>query len=345
MKIGLVTWDYDPPCGGLGRAMQRLRDDLRSLGHEGSLFLPNPGSSRFKFCVKIHRELPPWIAKESIALLLFPVGPGGVFLLRKPKVPSIALCYHAYAQQATFVPGEWWKRIFVPFERRTFRTADHIAVYAPDTKQALCDAYRTPEHHITLLTQGFDADAWSTFAAQKEGGLCVCVARLDPRKGVKELLGVWRQVEERSSKAKLVIVGDGKERQIVDALIRGCARVRRITSLSLTELRALVSSAELALCPSTLEGFGLAAAEALAAGTPVIARDAPGVRSLVKDGTTGCIVPMCRFPERILELLNDAKLLAEFSTTARMDMHNRFDPMVSQRQLQDLLQTVCSGTV
>lgn len=341
MKIGLITWDYDPPRGGLGRAMQRLRYDLRALGHDVSLFLPQPGLSRLLFFWRLHGNLSAFVARERVSLLLFPVGPGGIFLLRKPKIPSIGLCYHAYAQQFRFVPGEYWKRIFVPFERRTFRLADGIGVYAPDTKRALRETYNIPEHRITLLTQGFDVDMWKAAVPQKEEGLCVCVARLDRRKGVSDLLRVWPEVEARLASAHLVIVGDGRERQSVDVAMRGCARARLVPRLSPHELRTLVGSAELALCPSLLEGFGLAAAEALAAGTPVIARDAPGLRSLIKNGTTGFVVPIERFPEKISELLTDRNLLQACSSSAKLDMQTHFDPAIARRELQDLLQTVC----
>lgn len=341
MKIGLVTWDYDPPRGGLGRAMQRLRYDLRALGHDVSLFLPSQGSSRFLFFWKLHGSLSAWISRERVSLLLFPMGPGGIFLLQKPKIPSIGLCYHAYMQQFRFVPGEYWKRIFVPFERRTLRIADRIGVYATDTKRALREEYRIPDHRITMLTQGFDVDAWRSDAPQKEEGLCVCVSRLDPRKGVSDLLRVWPEVEARSASAHLVIVGDGKERQNVDALMRICMRARLVPSLSSSELRTLVGSAELALCPSLLEGFGLAAAEALAAGTPVIARAAPGLRSLVNHGMTGFVVPIEHFPETISHLLSERNLLQEFSNNAKADMKTRFDAPTARKELQALLQSVC----
>ena len=56
------------------------------------------------------------------------------------------------------------------------------------------------------------------------------------------------------------------------------------------DVRAALSAGDVFAMPSRWEGFGLAAAEAMAGGLPVVAGRAAGLRELVIDGLTGRLV-------------------------------------------------------
>lgn len=67
--------------------------------------------------------------------------------------------------------------------------------------------------------------------------------------------------------------------------------VRLISSLSATDLADTFRRADLVVCPSSSETFGLVALEAQACGTPVLASNVDGLREAVLDGSTGVLVP------------------------------------------------------
>src|SRR2546430_8669146 len=79
------------------------------------------------------------------------------------------------------------------------------------------------------------------------------------------------------------------------------------------------SAAEAVLVPSRSESFGLAALEAEACGTPVIAAAAGGLRYVVIDGKTGFLIEghdPGDYADRILRILSDPVLAARLSKGA-----------------------------
>lgn len=116
------------------------------------------------------------------------------------------------------------------------------------------------------------------------GGFALFVGRLSPEKGVDTLLNAWRHLGWR---LPLKIVGDGP----LSGRVLSAARQPNVEYLGHKppeEVRALMKEARLLVFPSEwYETFGRVAAEAFAAGTPVIAADIGAVAEIVDDGRTG----------------------------------------------------------
>lgn len=130
--------------------------------------------------------------------------------------------------------------------------------------------------------------------------------------------------------AVLVLVGDGPERASVEALVASLGLARRVAFLGeRPDLGPLFSQADLFLLPSEQESFGLAALEALASGVPVVASRVGGLPEVIRDGTTGLLVPP-HAPQAIaaavLGLLEDEPRRAAMGRAAREDAAERFRP-------------------
>jgi glycosyltransferase-like protein len=119
------------------------------------------------------------------------------------------------------------------------------------------------------------------------GPLLLAVGGIEPRKGSLELLDAVHLLRTAHPGVRLVIAGgetlfdyrDYRER--FELRRRALALdVELLGPVAHDELPALVAAADVFAFPSTKEGFGLAAMEALAAGVPVVARDLPVLREV-----------------------------------------------------------------
>lgn len=139
--------------------------------------------------------------------------------------------------------------------------------------------------------QGWPADAV----------VAVSAGRLAPEKSVETVLEGFALAAHGDERLRLVIVGDGpsapalRERAERDDL---CGRVAFLGQRPRLETLAAVKGCDVFLFASQTETQGLVLVEALAAGVPVIAVAAPGVRDSVSDDVDGLIVSAEPRPER-----------------------------------------------
>jgi glycosyltransferase involved in cell wall biosynthesis len=148
---------------------------------------------------------------------------------------------------------------------------------------------------------------WSPAA----GDGAVFAGRLSPEKGAAEAIDI-----ARAAGIAIDVYGDAYDADYAREQIgprRDLPGVSVHPAIARTSLWALMSRAAVVLCPSRWdEPFGMAAAEAQACGTPVVAFDRGGLGEIIADGRTGFLVP----PDDIQAAAQSVRRAADMSRPA-----------------------------
>ncbi len=155
------------------------------------------------------------------------------------------------------------------------------------------------------------------------------VARFERVKGIKTLIRAFSRVYRARPGSRLVLVGDGVERDELEAYARELGLGGSIVFMGFRDdvERVLADSCCLVM-PSLYEPFGMAAAEAQAAGRPVIASATGGLVEIVKDGETGFLfrpADWLQLSEKLQKILDDPALRERMGAAARLNAR-RFAP-------------------
>ena len=121
------------------------------------------------------------------------------------------------------------------------------------------------------------------------------VGRLAPQKGHVILLDAMTEIIKQNPNVMLVAIGDGPDRgKLKDkAMQLGITQhIRWMGAMKQEEVGQLYGIMDVFVMPSLYEGFGLAAAEAMAAGLPVVGTRVDGLSEIIEDGVTGYILPV-----------------------------------------------------
>jgi glycosyltransferase involved in cell wall biosynthesis len=167
--------------------------------------------------------------------------------------------------------------------------------------------------------------------------LVISVGRLVYYKGYEHLIEAARGLD-----ATVVIVGDGPERRRLADRARAVPNVHLTGALDEADLVAHLAASDCFALPSTspAESFGIAVAEAQAAGLPAVVTDTGrGTVEAVEDGVTGTVVPPAdptALADAIRNLLSDEDRRRSMAAAARTRAVARHALADRAREMRDL---------
>lgn len=157
--------------------------------------------------------------------------------------------------------------------------------------------------------------------------LVVHVSNFRPVKRVQDVVGMFLELRKRIP-ARLLLIGDGPERQRVETLCRQSDSCHAIQFLGkMTRPEEVMASCDLFALTSESESFGLAALEAMACGVPVVSTDSGGLPEVNIHGVSGLLSPV---GDTAAMAANAAEILGDEGTYQRyrqgaLDQARRFD--------------------
>lgn len=120
------------------------------------------------------------------------------------------------------------------------------------------------------------------------------VGRLRSEKGQRTMLAALPRILGRLPDAKLLVVGDGPDRVVLERLAEElgvAASVRWTGHVAHERVAELYAAMDVLAVPSRYEAFGLVAAEAMAMSLPVVGTETAGLSEVIAAGETGLLVP------------------------------------------------------
>ncbi len=148
---------------------------------------------------------------------------------------------------------------------------------------------------IDVVHCGLDHDTFKLDGTPKESEPTILyVGRLRRYKGVDWVIRAMPRILERLKSARLVVLGDGPDRQRLAAELERSGAAHAVSFLGFVpgiEKARRMRASWVLVQPSPKEGWGLTVVEAGACGTAVVAADSPGLRDSVRRDETGLLVP------------------------------------------------------
>jgi alpha-1,3-rhamnosyl/mannosyltransferase len=205
------------------------------------------------------------------------------------------------------------------FIGRSLERADRVAAVSSAVAEEAVRGFGVPRAKIEIVPNGVD-EFFSP--GEGEGDYVLFVGTLEPRKGLQDLLDVWRSIPQ--PKPRLVLCGGAgwgmRQLAAAQASLRnpGAAASCRTPDMELTgyvdreRLRALYRGALAFVYPSRYEGFGIPPLEAMACGAPVVATRTGAIPEFAGDAAL-LVNPGDReaLREALIRVLRDAPLRRE----------------------------------
>ncbi len=358
MKIALVSpYDWGYP-GGVKTHIEHLATELRHRGHSVRILTPSSqrGDRPMEFGIyKIGWTAPVRLNGSIARVAITPALTGSlrrllrfeqfdIIHLHEPMVSTLTLAvlrlaramhipcvatFHASTNKRTSTAAVAYA-MASPFLQASFRRIDgYIAVSS--AALAHVSWHFTANYHI--IPNGIDIGHFAptvTPLPQFADGACniLFLSRLEPRKGLRYFLKAIPLIREQYATMggpplRFIIAGDGPQRMKFQRFAQqmGWQDVVFVGYVPEEEKPSYFASATIYCAPATgSESQGLILLEAMATGTPVVASDIPGYRTVIPTAAEGLLTPP-RDAERlawaVCHLLRQPELRARIGEQGR----------------------------
>jgi glycosyltransferase involved in cell wall biosynthesis len=323
---------YLPRIGGTEMHLHDLAVRLVEEGHDVKVITSTPGAVEIDG-VRAHRIDAPlfpgiglvWTCRafdqiEAIlksencdvvhchANVINPVSYGGAYLSQRLGIPAIIT----------------WKSILGVYTP-LLKVADKIYSWSkwPIVFSGVSEAtakdikYIVRKKEVHILPNGIDVSKWKVERASHEPNeiLLVSTMRLTRKKRPLELIKMIAELVRKTPndlRLKLKIIGEGEKRKAMEKLISQLSLGNTIELMghqSRENIREIFSSADIYICPTKWESFGIAVLEARCAGLPVVALESGGVKEIIEHEKEGLLANADEeMVDNIVRLIKDNEL-------------------------------------
>jgi starch synthase len=363
MKVGLVTKEWPPHIyGGAGVHVKYLVKSLQSLVDVNVHCFGEPRLDATAYELteaeqKLNPAMQALITDAQIASNLEGVdivhshtwyaNMAGYLAQTLYKIPHVITAH-------SLEPDRPWKeeqigggyRVSSWAEKTAYESADAIIAVSQGMRRDVLRAYPSLDaNKVHAILNGIDTKTYYSQANAKlldslgiKGPYAIFVGRITRQKGLLHLLKAWKEVNPQFG---LVLCAGSPDEAGIGAEVQAAieelqAERKNVVWISKmapqADVIALLSSADLFLCPSIYEPLGIVNLEAMACETAVLASDVGGIPEVVADGVTGELVHYsgnaaefeAAFTAKINSLMIDRDLLRKYGEAGRVRAIDQF---------------------
>ncbi|WP_317854716.1 glycosyltransferase family 4 protein [Chakrabartyella piscis] len=364
MRIGIFSDTYFPQINGVGTSIRTLAQGLEAQGHRVYIFTPwDPNSSEdeseyifrvpsmpFLFAKNFRTALlcPPHLLRKIKDLQLdiihtqteFSLGFLGKFVATTQGIPLVHTYHTMYEDYVHYIGGGYlftqemsrdYSKLFcnatTAIITPTQKTEDLLLSYGVDkpisiiptginTKRFQRENYAPEEILALRQSYGLEADT----------PVVLSLGRVAKEKSIDVVMESMPKLLEQLPTAKMVVVGDGPERENLEALANTLGIAEHVIFTGAKpwdEIGKYYQLGDVFCSASTSETQGLTFAEAMAAGVPVVAQKDPCIETIIQHEETGLLFEdEMELSSMLYSLLSDAKKQSDFSKRGMEAMKN-----------------------
>ena len=325
MKIAIFTNTASPHVGGVARSVDAFSGEYRRRGHEVLVVAPEfadmpenetgmfriPAIQKFNasdFSVALPVPSGLTDAIEAFAPDIvhsqhpFLLGNTAVRIARSFRLPLVFTHHTLYEQYTHYVPGdsELLQRFVVELATHYANLSDLVFAPSESIRELLIERGVTTA--VRVVPTGVDVERFGSgdgAAFRRDRGITESafvvghLGRLAPEKNLEFMTAAILEFMRERQDTCCVLVGKGPSLAGIEAAFAEAGLEARLVACGTLEGQSLadaLAAMNLFAFASKSETQGMVLTEAMAAGLPVVALDAPGAREVVVDGRNGRLV-------------------------------------------------------
>ena len=322
MRILMMTNTYFPVVGGIEQSIYSFSEEFKSLGHEVLIVSPafegmpmeEPGVIRIPAFQKVSgtifsinfptselltrymKDFEPDIVHSHTPFFM---GDFALRLSRQHAIPLVFTYHTMFEQYVHFLPvqNEGTKRFMVKYAAGYANLTDQVIAPSESVRDILLKrGVKTP---MEVVPTGVDLERFlkadgKAFRQRNQIPIDAKVighaGRLAPEKNLEFLINCMVDALKKDPKVHALIVGLGPAEKMIKDIFKQAGLEKRLHLTGVLHYQHLVDAyfaMDVFAFTSLSETQGMVLVEAMAAGVPVVALDAPGARDIIKDYHNG----------------------------------------------------------
>ncbi len=235
------------------------------------------------------------------------------------------------------------------------KRADVFLAVSRETRRGMIELEGIPPERVRFVPLGIatppatlGADVRAELGIGEGAPVIGTACTLRPEKALEVLVGAAALLVEDLPDLRVLIAGEGPDRQRVESLIDRLGLQRTVMLLGgRGDIPDFLEALDIAVCSSEWEGSPLSVMEYMEAELPVVATRVGGIPDMVSSGVEGLLVPPGE-PEAIAvavaELLRDPERAAEMGRRGRRRRREEFNLEVTARRIGELYEELYAAS-